>query len=53
MNGRILILGGGLSLVLRNESLGGIEVGGTPEIQFDEACALEGLPSIGSKPSRQ
>jgi len=53
MNERILILGGGLPLVLGNEVLGGIGVGGAPGTQFDEACALAGLTSIGAKPSIQ
>ncbi len=51
MNERILILGGGLPLVLGNEVLGGIGVGGAPGTQFDESCALAGLTSIGAKPS--
>jgi len=50
MNERILILGGGLPLVLGNDVLGGIGVGGAPGTQFDEACALAGLTSIGAKP---
>lgn len=53
MNERILILGGGLPLVLENEVVGGIGVGGAPGTQFDEACALAGLTSIGAKPSIQ
>ena len=53
MNERILILGGGLPLVLGNEVVGGIGVGGAPGTQLDEACALAGLTSIGAKPSIQ
>ena len=51
MNERILILGGGLPVVLGNEVVGGIGVGGAPGTQLDEACALAGLTSIGAKPS--
>ena len=51
MNRRILILGGGLPVVLGKEVVGGIGVGGAPGTQFDEACALAGLTSIGAKPS--
>ncbi len=53
MNEQILILGGGLPLVLGNEVVGGIGVGGAPGTQFDEACALAGVMSIGTKPSIQ
>ena len=53
MNEQILILGGGLPLVLGNEVVGGIGVGGAPGTQFDEACALAGVMSIGAKPSIQ
>lgn len=53
MNEQILILGGGLPLVLGNDVVGGIGVGGAPGTQFDEACALAGLTSIGAKPSIQ
>ena len=51
MNEQILILGGGLPIVLGNEVVGGIGVGGAPGTQLDEACALAGLTSIGAKPS--
>ena len=51
MNERILILGGGLPVVIENEVVGGIGVGGAPGTQLDEACALAGLTSIGAKPS--
>ena len=51
MNEQILILGGGLPVVLGNEVVGGIGVGGAPGTQLDEACALAGLTSIGAKPS--
>ena len=50
MNERILILGGGLPVVLGNEVMGGIGVGGAPGTQLDEACALAGLTSIGARP---
>jgi uncharacterized protein GlcG (DUF336 family) len=53
MNERILILWSGLPLVMRNEVMGEIGVVGASESQFDEACALAGLTSIGAKPSRQ
>ena len=53
MNERILILGGGLPVVLGNEVVGGIGVGGAPGTQLDEACARAGLISIGAKPSVQ
>lgn len=53
MNERILILGGGLPVVLGNEVVGGIGVGGAPGAQLDEECALAGLTSIGAKSSRQ
>jgi uncharacterized protein GlcG (DUF336 family) len=53
MNEQILILGGGLPVVLGNEVVGGIGVGGAPGTQLDEACALAGLTSIGAKPSIQ
>ena len=51
MNEQILILGGGLPVVIENEFVGGIGVGGAPGTQLDEACALAGLTSIGAKPS--
>jgi len=53
MNERILILGGGLPVVLEHEVVGGIGVGGAPGTQFDEACALAGLTSIGAQSSIQ
>jgi len=53
MNERILILGGGLPVVLGNEVVGGIGVGGAPGTQFDEACAQAGLTSIGAKHALQ
>ena len=49
MNERILILGGGLPVVLEHEVIGGIGVGGAPGTQFDEACALAGVTSIGAQ----
>jgi len=51
MNERILILGGGLPVVLEHEVVGGIGVGGAPGTQFDEACALAGVASIGAQTS--
>ncbi len=51
MDERILILGGGLPVVLGGEVVGGIGVGGAPGTQFDEACALAGLTSIGATPT--
>lgn len=53
MNERILILGGGVPVVLEHEVVGGIGVGGAPGTQFDEACALAGLTSIGAQSSIQ
>ena len=49
MNERILILGGGLPVVIDNEIVGGMGVGGAPGAQLDEACALAGLTSIGGQ----
>jgi len=51
MNERILILGGGVPVVLEHEVVGGIGVGGAPGTQFDEACALAGVTSIGAQTS--
>ncbi len=48
MNERILILGGGFPIVMNNEVVGGIGVGGAPGTQLDEACAREGLKRIGA-----
>ena len=53
MNERILILGGGFPLVLGEDVLGGIGVGGAPGTQLDESCAQAGLASIGAKSSVQ
>ncbi len=53
MNERILILGGKLPVVLGNEVVDGIGVGGAPGTQFDEACGGTGLTSIGAKLSVQ
>ena len=50
MNERILILGGGMPVAFGNMVVGGIGVGGAPGTQFDEACALAGLISIGAGP---
>lgn len=47
MNERILILGGKLPVVLGNEVVGGIGVGGAPVTQFDKACGRTGLTVSG------
>jgi len=46
MNNHILILGGGLPIIIHNETIGGIGVGGAPGDRFDEACARAGLGFI-------
>ncbi len=48
MNDKILILGGGLPIKFGDAVLGGIGVGGAPGGHLDEACAVEGLKSIGA-----
>ncbi|MBI4384761.1 MAG: heme-binding protein [Nitrospinae bacterium] len=48
MNDKILILGGGLPIKFGEAVLGGIGVGGAPGGHLDEACAVEGLKSIGA-----
>ena len=48
MNERILILGGGFPVVMENNLVGGIGVGGAPGTKLDEACAMAGLKSIGA-----
>ncbi len=50
MNGEILILGGGLPIEIGGEVVGGIGVGGAPGTHLDDACAQEGLDSIGAAP---
>ena len=48
MNDNLLILQGGLPIVDNSGTvIGGIGVGGAPGGQFDEACALEALGSLG------
>lgn len=47
MDSRLVILGGGLPIVINGERVGGIGVGGAPGGHLDEACAKEGLASIG------
>jgi uncharacterized protein GlcG (DUF336 family) len=46
MNGRILIMQGGLPIQAGTETIGGIGVGGTPGGETDEACARAGLDKI-------
>ncbi len=48
MNERILILGGGFPVIIENNLVGGIGVGGAPGTKLDEACAAEGLKKIGA-----
>lgn len=50
MNGKILILGGGLPIEIDGAVVGGIGVGGAPGAHLDEACAAAGLASIGAEP---
>ena len=48
MNDNLLLLQGGLPIVNNGGTvIGGIGVGGAPGGQFDEACALEALGSLG------
>ena len=48
MNDNLLLLQGGLPIVNNSGTvIGGIGVGGAPGGQFDEACALEALGSLG------
>ena len=49
MNEKILILGGGLPITLQGEVVAGIGVGGAPGAHLDEACAMEGLKSLGAE----
>lgn len=46
MNDDILILGGGLPIVVDDEIVGGIGVGGAPGGNLDEACAQAGIDRI-------
>jgi uncharacterized protein GlcG (DUF336 family) len=46
MNGKILIMQGGLPITAGAEVIGGIGVGGTPGGATDEACARAGLDKI-------
>ncbi|MDH5691680.1 MAG: heme-binding protein [Gammaproteobacteria bacterium] len=48
MNNSILLLGGGLPIVMDNEVVGGIGVGGAPGAHLDEACAKAALQAIGA-----
>lgn len=48
MDPRLVILGGGLPIVINGERVGGIGVGGAPGGHLDEACAAEGLSTIGA-----
>lgn len=50
MNAEILILGGGLPIEIGGEVVGGIGVGGAPGAHLDDACAQEGLDTIGAAP---
>ena len=50
INGEMLILGGGLPIEIGGEVIGGIGVGGAPGAHLDDACAQEGLDSIGAAP---
>jgi uncharacterized protein GlcG (DUF336 family) len=50
INGEMLILGGGLPIEISGEVIGGIGVGGAPGAHLDDACAQEGLDSIGAAP---
>ncbi|MDX2506031.1 MAG: heme-binding protein [Gammaproteobacteria bacterium] len=46
MNDSILILGGGLPIVVNDELIAGIGVGGAPSGDLDEACAQSGIDKI-------
>lgn len=43
----ILLLGGGVSLQLGGEVVGGLGVGGAPGGLLDEACAIAGAETVG------
>ncbi len=46
MDPDMLILGGGLPIVVDNERIGGIGVGGAPGGHLDEACAQKALDKL-------
>lgn len=46
MNDNILILTGGLPIVVNDQVIGGIGVGGAPSGDIDEACAQAGLDRV-------
>ncbi|MCO6428768.1 heme-binding protein [Nitrosomonas communis] len=46
MASNILLLGGGLPIIIKDEVVGGIGVGGASGAHLDEACATAGLISI-------
>ena len=48
MDPDILILGGGLPIIMGGDVVGGIGVGGAPGGHLDDACAEDGLKSIGA-----
>lgn len=49
MDSRMVILGGGLPIKIAGSLVGGIGVGGAPGGHLDEACAREGVKSIGGE----
>lgn len=49
MDPRLVILGGGLPIKIAGNLIGGIGVGGAPGGHLDEACAKEGIKSIGGE----
>jgi uncharacterized protein GlcG (DUF336 family) len=49
MDPRLVILGGGLPIKIAGKLVGGIGVGGAPGGHLDEACAREGVKSIGGE----
>ncbi len=46
MNERILLLGGGIPIKVRDHVVGAIGVGGAPGAMLDVACAREGIQAI-------
>ena len=50
MNDQVLMLGGGFSIEMGGEIVGGIGVSGAPGTQLDDACAQAGLDAIGASP---
>ena len=46
MDDNILILGGGLPIIVADEIIAGIGVGGAPSGDLDEACAAAGIEKI-------